>query len=163
MPWVFYLFALGWCTALAQGAAQRGTVLAAAALIMPLVAWLGGNWYGSWEKYMSLLVLVALLLHVETVRLPRPAVRGVMHLANAAFPIYLLHRLVPEHLMPGLGLNLPPVAENTIAILGGLALGLLAARGLDWLTHLRWAPGLGAQEEPGFRLGQDPGPVSKAT
>ena len=109
------------------------------------------------------LVLVALLLHVETVRLPRPAVRGVMHLANAAFPIYLLHRLVPEHLMPGLGLNLPPVAENTIAILGGLALGLLAARGLDWLTHLRWAPGLGAQEEPGFRLGQDPGPVSKAT
>lgn len=163
VPWVFYLFALGWCTALAQGAAQRGTVLAAAALIMPLVAWLGGNWYGSWEKYMSLLVLVALLLHVETVRLPRPAVRGVMHLANAAFPIYLLHRLVPEHLMPGLGLNLTPVAENTIAILGGLALGLLAARGLDWLTHLRWAPGLGSQEEPGFRLGQDPGPVSKAT
>lgn len=51
-----------------------------------------------------------------------------MYLAQAAFPIYLLHRLVPEVLLPMAGLNLSPAATDILAILGGVALGLLAAQ-----------------------------------
>lgn len=130
VPWVFYLFALGWCIATARDARHRGLVLALAAAIFPLVAWLGGNWYGSWIKYLGLLALTALLLQVPSVPMPRLAVRGFLHLAQAAFPIYLLHRLVPEVLMPLAGLQLPPAAQDALAILGGIALGLLASGAL---------------------------------
>lgn len=130
VPWVFYLFALGWCIAAAKSFGQRGFVLIAATMLLSLAAWLGGNWYGSWAKYLSLLGLTGLLLFVETVPMPRFAVRGVMHLAQGAFPIYLLHRLVPDVLMPPLAPLLPPAMFSVLAIVGGIALGLFAGRGL---------------------------------
>ncbi|WP_084646961.1 AMP-binding protein [Mesorhizobium sp. WSM2561] len=127
VPGVFYLFALGWCVACADRAGPRALALAAAAIILPTAAYLGGNWYGGWIKHLGLLVLVALLIYVPRVPLPRLAVRGVMYLAQAAFPVYLLHRLVPEVLMPLTGFNLSPAATDILAILGGIALGLVAA------------------------------------
>lgn len=127
VPWVFYLFALGWCVACAESARQRTLVLTAAALILSAAAYLGGNWYGGWIKYMSLLGLVALLLYVPQVPLPRIAVRCVMHIARAAFLIYLLHRLVPDVLMPLSGLILPPAVTDAVAIAGGVGLGLVVA------------------------------------
>lgn len=127
VPWVFYLFALGWCIVCAAGPGQRLAVLAAGAIILPTAAYLGGNWYGGWIKYLGLLALTGLLIYVPRVPLPRSAVRGVMYLAQAAFPIYLLHRLVPEVLMPRLDLDLSSSAANAVAILGGIAIGLLAA------------------------------------
>nr|WP_111299065.1 AMP-binding protein [Paracoccus saliphilus] len=136
VPWVFYLFAFGWCIAVATTRSQRALVLLAAALAMPLVAFLGGNWFGGWIKYMSLLALIVVLLHVRTVSMPRPLVRGFMHLAQAAFPIYLLHRLVPEVLMPMLDLSLSRPVTDGMAVLGGIALGVLAGRGLSWLSQL---------------------------
>ena len=142
VPWVFYLFALGWCVTAAQSRSQRLVVLAAAALILPLAAWLGGNWYGSWTKYLSLLGLVGLLLFVQTVPMPRLAVRGVMRLAQAAFPIYLLHRLVPEILLPAALPDLPPALFDLLAILGGIGLGVMAGGVLTRLsrvlTRLHW-------------------------
>ncbi len=150
VPWVFYLFALGWCIAAAKNARQRVLVLMAAAIILPAAAWLGGNWYGSWIKYLSLLGVVGLLLHVQSVALPRLAVRGFMHLAQAAFPIYLLHRLVPEVLIPLLDIALPTPAANAVAILGGIGLGLMAARGLSAVISLR---GRIRRSPQGWRLG----------
>lgn len=130
VPWVFYLLALGWCIAAAQTARQRAVALLLAGMILPLVAWLGGNWYGSWTKYLSLLGLVGVLLYVQAVPLPRMAVRAVMRLAHAAFPIYLLHRIVPEVLMPPLRPYLSQGSFDAIAILGGLAIGIVAGH---WL------------------------------
>ena len=150
VPWVFYLFALGWCIAVAKSARQRVLVLAAAAIILPIAAWLGGNWHGSWIKYLSLLGIVGLLLNVQSVALPRMAVRGFMHLAQAAFPIYLLHRLVPEVLMPLLDFALPTPVADAVAILGGIGLGLLAARGLSTVARLR---GCLRRSPQGWRLG----------
>ncbi|MFD2858344.1 AMP-binding protein [Seohaeicola zhoushanensis] len=134
VPWVFYLLALGWCIAAADSTSRRVQVLAAATVILPMAAWLGGNWYGSWSKYLSLLALTGLLLFVRTVPIPRIAVRGIMQLAQAAFPIYLLHRLVPELLMQPWAESLPRGLFDLIAILGGLALGLLAGRLLTWCS-----------------------------
>lgn len=136
VPWVFYLFAFGWCIATAATRSQRALVLLAAAIAMPLVAWLGGNWFGGWIKYLSLLALMVALLHVRTVPMPRPLVRGFMHLAQAAFPIYLLHRLVPEVLMPLLDLSLSQPLTDAVAITGGIGLGVVAGRALAWLSQL---------------------------
>ncbi len=141
LPWVFYLFALGWCVACAKTLAQRTLVLAAAMVIFPAAAYLGGNWYGAWYKYMGLLALSGVLLWVPRVPMPRLGVRAVMYMAQAAFPIYLLHRFVPEEIMPWLsqefGLSLSNSATDVVAIVGGVVIGLLAACGLRQLARLR--------------------------
>nr|CAD6630156.1 AMP-dependent synthetase [arsenite-oxidising bacterium NT-25] len=127
VPWVFFLFALGWCVAFARSSRQRVLTLLAATILLPAAAYFGGNWYGSWSKYLSLLVLVSLLLYVPQVPLPRFLVRGVMYLAQAAFMIYLLHRLVPEVLLPLSGLEFSSAITDILSIVGGTMLGLLAA------------------------------------
>ena len=91
--------------------------------------------------------MVALLLYVPSLPAPRRLVRGLMHLARAAFPIYLLHRLVPEVLMPIWGLDGTGAGADALAVGGGLALGLLAAYGQAqlWpkiLRVLQGRPGL---------------------
>ncbi|UWQ60712.1 AMP-binding protein (plasmid) [Leisingera caerulea] len=127
VPWVFYLFALGWCITAANSLGQRLLVLAAACVIMPAAAYLGGNWYGGWIKYMWLLALIAGLLFITRLPVPRFAARPLMRLAQAAFPIYLLHRFVPELLMPLIGLEGRSPLNDALAIFGGIALGLAAA------------------------------------
>ncbi|MBY6067839.1 AMP-binding protein [Leisingera aquaemixtae] len=127
VPWVFYLFALGWCITAADTLGQRLMVLGAACVIMPSAAYLGGNWYGGWIKYMWLLALIAGLLFITRLPVPRFAARPVMRLAQAAFPIYLLHRFVPELLMPMIGLEGRSPLNDALAIFGGIALGLAAA------------------------------------
>lgn len=127
LPWVFYLFALGWCVTAANTLGQRLLVLASACVIMPSAAYLGGNWYGGWIKYMWLLALIAGLLFIPRLPVPRFAARPLMRLAQAAFPIYLLHRFVPELLMPMIGLDGRSPLNDALAIFGGIALGLAAA------------------------------------
>ncbi|GGB99003.1 AMP-dependent synthetase [Marinobacterium zhoushanense] len=127
VPWVLYLFALGWCISAAQTRRQRWLVIVLGCAIMPLAAYLGGNWYGGWIKYMSLLGILALLCLVPSIPLPDWSLRPLMRLAQAAFAIYLLHRLVPEVLMPMLGLEGHSPLIDGLAIGGGIALGLLAA------------------------------------
>lgn len=127
VPWVLYLFALGWCITAATRMPERLLVLAAACVIMPGAAYLGGNWYGGWIKYMWLLALIAGLLFIPRLPVPRPALRPVMRLAQAAFPIYLLHRFVPELLMPMAGLEGRGPLIDALAVFGGIALGLTAA------------------------------------
>jgi acyl-CoA synthetase (AMP-forming)/AMP-acid ligase II/surface polysaccharide O-acyltransferase-like enzyme len=138
VPWVFYLFALGWCIAFAQNSPQRLIVLGAATAALCAAAYMGGNWYGGWIKYMSLLGVVAVLLYIPQVRLPREIVRPTMHIARAAFMIYLLHRLVPEVIMPLSGMNLPQPAANIVAIVGGIVLGLLAEHAQRHLARVPW-------------------------
>lgn len=138
LPWVFYLFALGWLISAAQTARQRGWVVALACVMMPLAAYLGGNWHGGWIKYMSLLALVMLLCWRPQLRVPGWSVRPLMRLAQAAFPIYLLHRLVPEGIMPLLGWEGRGPWLDTLAIVGGIGLGLCAASVQRSVLHY-WA------------------------
>lgn len=126
LPWVFYLCALGWCVATADSPHRRWIVLAAAAVIMPAAAWLGGNWHGAWIKYSMLLCAVAWLLFRPRLSLPAPLQAGVLGIARASFLIYLLHRFVPELMLPALDRGLPGWAFDSVAVLGGIGLGLLA-------------------------------------
>lgn len=134
VPWVFYLFALGWCIASADSTRRRLLVFAAASVILPLAAWLGGNWYGAWCKYLGLLALTGILLSLSRVPMPRLAVRGVMQLAQAAFPIYLVHRFVPELMIQPWKESLPVELFSFLAIVGGVALGVLAGKVLTWVS-----------------------------
>lgn len=126
VPWVLYLFAFGWCIATARNQRDRLVLFGLACVIMPTVAWLGGNWYGSWQKYMSLLAVVGLLIFVPRIRLPHMSLRPIILIAEAAFHIYLLHRLVPEVLFPLLGVTGPSWMVDALAVTGGVGLGLAA-------------------------------------
>lgn len=128
LPWVFYLCALGWCVATADTARRRWVVLGTAVVIMPTVAYLGGNWHGAWIKYGAMLGVVAWLLFLPRLRLPATFQAPVLAIAQASFLIYLMHRFVPELLLPVLNLDLPGWALDTGAVLGGIELGLLAGR-----------------------------------
>ncbi|TNC74739.1 AMP-binding protein [Rubellimicrobium roseum] len=143
LPWVFYLCALGWCVATADTARRRWIVLMAAAAVMPTVAYLGGNWYGAWIKYSALLAVVGWLLFLPRLRLPAALHRPILAVAQASFLVYLLHRLVPELLMPALGLDLSPGVTDAVAVAGGVGVGLLAAWGQGALLR-RAGPWLAA-------------------
>jgi acyl-CoA synthetase (AMP-forming)/AMP-acid ligase II len=138
LPWVFYLCAIGWCIATADTLRRRLMVLAASAVVMPLVAYMGGNWYGAWIKYMSLLGVVGWLLFLPRIPVPHLVHRPILAVAQASFLIYLLHRLAPEVMMPALGLSGPGWVIDGMAVLGGVALGLLAGRVHQWGMRLAW-------------------------
>jgi hypothetical protein len=61
-----------------------------------------------------------------------------MRFAQAAFPIYLLHRLVPEVLLPMAGIEGQGPLIDTIAITGGIGLGLVAATAQRRLLSRPW-------------------------
>ncbi|MGL4280580.1 MAG: AMP-binding protein [Albidovulum sp.] len=127
LPWIFYLFAFGWCAATADSRSRRLAVLAAAALLMPAAAFLGSNVFGAWTKYGAQFAVIAALLYIPHIRLPRPAARIALEIARASFLIYLLHRFVPEVLMLPLVGVIPGPVFDLLAISGGVALGLAAA------------------------------------
>jgi acyl-CoA synthetase (AMP-forming)/AMP-acid ligase II len=127
LPWIFYLCAFGWCAATADSRGRRLAVLTAAALLMPAAALLGGNWFGAWIKYSAQFAVIAALLYMPHIRLPRAVGRVVLEIARASFLIYLLHRFAPEVLMLPLAGALPGPVFDILAICGGVALGLAAA------------------------------------
>lgn len=124
LAWVLYLAALGWLAGVADTARRRALVLALAVPVMAAVAYWGGNWYGAWLKYGSVLAVLALLLYAPQMRLPRAVLRPVLAVAGASYLIYLTHRFVPNLLLAPLAADLPPWLFHTLSITGGVALGL---------------------------------------
>lgn len=128
VPWVLYLACFGWLAGCADTLRRKWIVLGLAAVVMPLVAWLGGNWYGAWLKYGSIFMVLAVLLFVPRVRCPAWFRGPVLAVASGSYLIYLTHRLLPEVAMAGWEAWLPGWAFSAVAIGGGLALGA----GLTW-------------------------------
>ena len=127
VPWVLYLFALGWCIVAATTVRQRLILLAMACLIMPGAAYFGGNWYGGWIKYLGLLAVIGVLLFLPRLPMPHLVKRPITRIAQAAFAIYLLHRFVPELIMPALGWEGHSALIDSVAIVGGVVIGLVVA------------------------------------
>lgn len=127
LPWIFYLCAFGWCVATADSWGRRLAVLAAASVLMPAAAYLGGNWFGAWIKYGAQFAVIAALLYLPHARLPKAVARVILEIARASFLIYLLHRFAPEVLMLPLAGILPGPVFDLLAICGGVALGLAAS------------------------------------
>lgn len=126
--WVLHLCAFGWCAALADTARRRAIVLGAALAAMPVIAWAGGNWVGSWIKFGLQVPVIAALLYRPRVRLPSWAASVVLAIAAASFSIYLVHRFVPEFVLAGIEGLLPPAVFTGVSIVGGVLLGLAAHR-----------------------------------
>lgn len=123
VPWVLYLLALGWMAAVAQGR-QRWLVVAAASVVLPLVAYHGGNWHGAWIKYGTVWGVLMVLMAVPRLTLPRWLAEPVLVIASSSYLIYLTHRLVPEVALAGLAPALTGWLSATFAIAGGIGLGI---------------------------------------
>ncbi|WP_395451494.1 hypothetical protein ACHMW7_13045 [Aminobacter sp. UC22_36] len=121
---VFYLAAFGWCAFYAQTRQQRLLVFGAAAVAFPVMAYWGGNWTGSWVKFMLQLACVAMLLYAPRITVPRQVAALALPVAAAGYHIYLFHRLVPELLLPQLKLPWPVMTTLSVAtgILTGIAI-----------------------------------------
>lgn len=126
--WVAPLAALGWCVAVARGR-ETLVVLALAAVILPALAWDGGNWLGSWVRYGGVLAAITALALARTLPVPSALVPTLLAIAAASYPIYLVHRFVPELILAPFEPFLTAPAFAATSIVGGVALGLLAAQG----------------------------------
>jgi peptidoglycan/LPS O-acetylase OafA/YrhL len=128
LPWVAPLAGFGWCAAVARDGRQRRLVLGLAALVMPALAWDGGNWVGSWVRYGTMFAVIAVLLYVPSLPVPAVAVPATLAVAAASYPIYLVHRFVPEIALAPLEPTLPPAVFAAVAVAGGVLLGIAAWR-----------------------------------
>jgi hypothetical protein len=156
LPWVFHLAALGWCAATADTPSRRRLVLGLAIAIMPAMAWLGGNWTGSWVKFSLQIVVIAALVAVPRITLPSRAASAVLGLAAASYHVYLVHRFVPELLLAPLDEQVAPWVSSILSIAGGIALGVavfwLNASILQRIAAARrtgaYLPGMPPSERP---------------
>jgi hypothetical protein len=126
LPWVFWLTAFGWCAATADTTRRRWLLVGIAAMVMPAVAYDGGNWSGAWVRYGSQIVVIAALCFAPRVTLPAPVITLLLPVAAASYYIYLFHRLPPELLLDPWAGQLPSPAVTALGILAGVALGLAA-------------------------------------
>ncbi|OWV77261.1 AMP-dependent synthetase [Rhizobium sp. R339] len=136
--WVFHICVFGWCAGLADTRAKR---LAVAAMAIAMLGYLGFGeslWIGTTMKYMSILAALLVLLYKPHLRLPAALSRFVTVIAASAFPIYLLHRFVPELLMTPAFDGLASPAFDFVAIAGGVAVGVSANRAISRLGSLSW-------------------------
>ncbi|MDR7219802.1 AMP-binding protein [Aminobacter aminovorans] len=129
---VFYLAVFGWCVFHARRARQRLLVLGMAVAAFPFMAYWGGNWTGSWVKFMLQLACVAMLLYAPRVTVPKQVAALALPVAAAGYHIYLFHRLVPELLLSQL--KLPWPAMTTLSVATGILTGIAAFHAQKALT-----------------------------
>jgi hypothetical protein len=132
LPDVFYLTVLGWCLYFATSQQKRHAIMAVVALLCPLLAWHGGNWVGSWVKFMLVLCAVFSLLYVPRIAVPAWLVQLVLPVSAASYHIYLFHRIAPEWLQGPDSLTFHPLA-SALAISVGMISGLGAFAVQGWL------------------------------
>jgi hypothetical protein len=118
IPWNLYLAVFGWCVVFADTRARKLTLLAAGVVIFPLVAYDGGNWVGSWIKYLLQFLCLSVLLFAPRIRLPRAVVGLVLPISAASYHIYLFHRFAPDLIPPSLEAALPEPVVIAAAIAG---------------------------------------------
>lgn len=121
LTYVLWLPVMGWCACLAETKWQKALLLLAAGLLCPLAAYTGGNWQGAWILYMLQFAVLAVLLGLPHLRLPRLAIPAVMLISAASYHIYLFHRIVPELL----GLD----GRGPTGILASIVVGLVSGIG----------------------------------
>ncbi|MDF0696262.1 AMP-binding protein [Rhizobium sp. MC63] len=124
--WGLHLGMFGWCSGLAGRKAQRIILTSIAAAVLGYLAFWETLWIGTTVKYLTIFAALLALLYLPRIHLPVRLGRLVTLIAVSAFPTYLLHRFVPELLMPQAAAMLPVPLLHLLAISGGLALGVIA-------------------------------------
>ena len=137
LHWNLYLVAFGWCAFHARGPKSRAMLAASAASLFFILGFADGVWIGTAIKYLVVFAGYITLVYVPVLAVPRRLFQCLMPVAAASYHIYLFHRLVPEAVMaPLYGRSIAPVFFHTMAIGGGVVLGILV-----WLvqrTIIRW-------------------------
>ncbi len=134
LSYVLWLPAMGWCAFFAGDGRRKLLLLTVAGLLCSVAAYTGGNWRGSWILYMLQFGVVAVLLGLRSVWLPRLVLPAVMLISAASYHIYLFHRIVPEFL----GLD----DHRAFGIIASIALGIVSGIGAMFLQRMIFA-GLG--------------------
>lgn len=124
LPWVLPMAAFGWCAAAAATGRDRLLVLGLAAVVLPGLAWHGGNWVGSWVRYGAQFLVLAALMFAPPIRTPARVAAPVLAVAAASYWIYLLHRIVPEMLLAPLQTQVAPAVFAALAVAGGVSIGI---------------------------------------
>lgn len=145
--WVFHLAVFGWCACFADTPARKLALTALAAAMLGYLAFWESVWFGTTVKYLMIFAALLVLLYLPRVRLPAGIGRVVAQVAVAAFPIYLFHRFVPEILMAPAAGKLPVPIFQLLAIVGGIALGIVSGKALAGIRNLRGRLTLGRQPE----------------
>jgi len=122
---VFWLFALGWATALATTRWQRITVSAVAAATVP-------GFFGDPWRDGLILGGFLLLVWAPTLRCPAPLTGLASVLASSSLYIYLTHWQVYPHLQ-----RISPLLAVLASVAVGIAYWAIVTRGLTWMR----APG----------------------
>ena len=142
LPDVFYLAVLGWCLYFLDTPPKRKAFFAVTAVVCLVLAWWGGNWTGSWVKFMLVLGAVCVLLFIPRMTLPGWAGRLILPVSAASYHIYLFHRIIPDWL----GLGTQPAGAATAILIGlasGLAVFWLQKQLVGWLSYQRTSSRLG--------------------
>lgn len=126
LPWMLYLAAIGFLAAFADTTATRLLLMAAGTAIFCFFAFYESVWIGTRVKYFLQIPVLALLLFLPRLPVPRSLKALVLPVSAAGFHIYLLHRFMPELLLLPLSGKIPAPVFSILAIVGGLALGVMA-------------------------------------
>jgi len=121
---------------------KRKAFFAFTAVLCLVLAWWGGNWTGSWVKFMLVLGAVSVLLFIPRMTLPGWAARLILPVSAASYHIYLFHRIIPDWL----GLGTQPAGVATAILIGlasGLAVFWLQKQFFGWLAYQRTSSRLG--------------------
>ncbi|PBB87510.1 MULTISPECIES: AMP-binding protein [unclassified Mesorhizobium] len=145
--WVFHVAVFGWCAGLADTPERRLVVTALAAAVLGYLAFWESVWLGTTVKYAMIFAGLLALLYLPRVRLSAGVARVVTQIAVAAFPIYLFHRFVPEQLMAPAADLLPAPVFKALAIVGGIAIGIIASKALAGIRTLRGRSAMGRQPQ----------------
>ncbi|MDK1384938.1 AMP-binding protein [Sinorhizobium sp. 8-89] len=146
LPWIFHLAVIGWCAAVAETRLERGVLMLAGTAIFLFFGLYEGVWIGTKIKYLLQIPVLAALLFLPQIRMPQWIAKLILPISAAGFHIYILHRFVPELLLPPLQPLMSPAAYSLCSIVGGIALGMAA-----WLAQ-RYFMKLWAQTRHGGGL-----------
>ncbi len=126
LPWMLYLAAIGFLAGFADTTSKRLLLMAAGMIVFSFFAFYESIWIGTRVKYFLQIPVLALLLFLPRLPVPRALKALVLPVSAASFHIYLLHRFMPELLLLPISGKIPAPAFSILAIVGGVALGVIA-------------------------------------
>lgn len=126
LPWFLYLAAIGFLAGFANTTLKRLLLMAVGTAVFCFFAFYESVWIGTRVKYFMQIPVLALLLFLPRVPVPAWLKTLILPVSAAGFHIYLVHRFVPELLLLPISGELPAPIFSSLAIVGGVALGLIA-------------------------------------
>jgi len=126
LPWLLYLPAIGFLAGFADTTAKRLLLMTVGTAVFCFFAFYESVWIGTRVKYFMQIPVLALLLFLPRVPVPGWLKTLILPISAAGFHIYLMHRFVPELLLPLVSGKIAAPVFSGLAIVGGVALGLAA-------------------------------------